>query len=109
MAVSRISPLASSSVPASTGPPTFSPLSPPPKHRSNMMRFLTRKYLIAGAPTVSSVGSLVLGLTIPRTPAPAQLNSFDPRNHTQHRIYPRLTPHPPPHPKHTTHTPKSPT
>src|SRR3546814_5197499 len=86
MAVSRISPLASSSVQASTGPPTFSPISPPPKHRSNMMRFLTRKYLIAGALSVSTVGSLVMGLTITSTPAQAQITVFDPGNYSQNLL-----------------------
>src|SRR3546814_9623572 len=50
-------------------------------HRSNMMRFLTRKYLIAGALSVSTVGSLVMGLTITSTPAQAQITVFDPGNY----------------------------
>src|SRR3546814_8714262 len=55
-------------------------------HRSNMMRFLTRKYLIAGALSVSTVGSLVMGLTITSTPAQAQITVFDPGNYSQNLL-----------------------
>src|SRR3546814_11493940 len=51
-----------------------------------MMRFLTRKYLIAGALSVSTVGSLVMGLTITSTPAQAQITVFDPGNYSQNLL-----------------------
>src|SRR3546814_15708091 len=51
-----------------------------------MMRFLTLKYLIAGALSVSTVGSLVMGLTITSTPAQAQITVFDPGNYSQNLL-----------------------
>lgn len=50
------------------------------------MRFLTRKYLIAGALSVGTVGSLVMGLTMTSTPAHAQLTVFDPGNYSQNLL-----------------------
>src|SRR3546814_19606683 len=51
-----------------------------------MMRFLTRKYLIAGALSVSTVGSLVMRLTITSTPAQAQITVFDPGHYSQNLL-----------------------
>ena len=50
------------------------------------MRFLTRKYLIAGALSVGTVASLIMGLTIPSTPAQAQFTVFDPSNYSQNLL-----------------------
>ena len=50
------------------------------------MRFLTRKYLIAGALGVGTVGSLVMGLTMTSTPAQAQITVFDPGNYSQNLL-----------------------
>jgi P-type conjugative transfer protein TrbJ len=50
------------------------------------MRFLTRKYLIAGALGAGTVGSLVMALTMTSTPAQAQLTVFDPGNYSQNLL-----------------------
>lgn len=50
------------------------------------MRFLTRKYLIAGALGVGAAGSLVMGLTMTSTPAQAQITVFDPGNYSQNLL-----------------------
>lgn len=49
------------------------------------MRFLTRKYLIAGALSVGAAGSLLMGLTVPSTPAQA-IVVFDPSNYSQNLL-----------------------
>ena len=46
----------------------------------------SRKYLIAGALGVGSVGSLVIGLTMSATPARAQFTVFDPSNYSQNLL-----------------------
>ncbi|MCZ4343768.1 P-type conjugative transfer protein TrbJ [Sphingomonadaceae bacterium G21617-S1] len=50
------------------------------------MRFLARKYLIAGALGVGTVGSLVMGLTMTSTPVQAQITVFDPGNYSQNLL-----------------------
>jgi P-type conjugative transfer protein TrbJ len=50
------------------------------------MRFLTRKYLLAGALGVGAAGSLVMGLTMTSTPAQAQITVFDPGNYSQNLL-----------------------
>src|SRR3546814_11489462 len=69
-------------MPVSTGPPNYFPISPPPKQRSNVMRFLTRKCLIASALSATAAGSLFVGLAMTTTPAQA-IVVFDPSNYTQ--------------------------
>lgn len=56
---------------------------PAPKQRSNVMRFLTRKYLIASALGLGTAGSLAMGLVMTTSPAHAQLTVFDPSNYSQ--------------------------
>ena len=46
------------------------------------MRFLTRKYLIASALGLGTVGSLAMGLVMTTSPARAQLTVFDPSNYS---------------------------
>lgn len=43
----------------------------------------SRKYLIASALGLGAVGSLVMGISVPSTPAHAQLTVFDPGNYSQ--------------------------
>lgn len=50
------------------------------------MRVLVRKYLIASALGLGTTGALVMGLTVPGTPAQAQLKVFDPTNYTQNLL-----------------------
>jgi type IV secretion system protein TrbJ len=45
-----------------------------------------RKYLIASALGLGATGALVMGLTVPSTPARAQLTVFDPTNYTQNLL-----------------------
>lgn len=47
------------------------------------MRTEFRKYLIASALGLGAVGSLVMGVSVPSTPAHAQLTVFDPGNYSQ--------------------------
>ena len=49
------------------------------------MRFLTRKYLIAGALSVGATASLVVGVAVPSTPAQA-IVVFDPSNYSQNLL-----------------------
>ncbi len=49
------------------------------------MRFLTRKYLIAGALSVGATASIVIGLTVSSTPAQA-ITVFDPSNYSQNLL-----------------------
>ena len=49
------------------------------------MRFLTRKYLIAGALSVGATASLVVGLAMSSTPAQA-IVVFDPSNYSQNLL-----------------------
>jgi P-type conjugative transfer protein TrbJ len=49
------------------------------------MRFLTRKYLIAGALGVGATASLVVALAVPSTPAQA-IVVFDPSNYSQNLL-----------------------
>ena len=49
------------------------------------MRFLTRKYLIAGALSVGATASLVFGLAVSSTPAQA-IVVFDPSNYSQNLL-----------------------
>jgi P-type conjugative transfer protein TrbJ len=51
-----------------------------------LMRFLTRKYLIAAALGTATIGSLAMGLTMTSTPAQAQLTVFDPSNYSQNLL-----------------------
>src|SRR3546814_17598071 len=69
----------------STGPPNYFPISPPPKQRSNVMRFLTRKCLIASALSATAAGSLFVGLAMTTTPAQA-IVVFDPSNYSQNLL-----------------------
>ena len=50
------------------------------------MRFLTRKYLIAGLLGMSATGSLTMALLAPSTPASAQITVFDPTNYSQNLL-----------------------
>jgi P-type conjugative transfer protein TrbJ len=50
-----------------------------------MMRFLTRKYLIAGALSAGATVSLVVGLAVSSTPAQA-IVVFDPSNYSQNLL-----------------------
>lgn len=43
----------------------------------------SRKYLIASALGLGAVGSLIMGISVPSTPAHAQLTVFDPGNYSQ--------------------------
>lgn len=52
----------------------------------NHHQFRARKYLIAGALSVGTIGSLVMGLTMTSTPAHAQLTVFDPGNYSQNLL-----------------------
>src|SRR3546814_19927424 len=79
-------------MPVSTGPPNYFPISPPPKQRSNVMRFLTRKCLVASAPSATAAGSLFVGLAMPTTPAQA-IVVFDPSNSRQNPLPAARTPH----------------
>jgi P-type conjugative transfer protein TrbJ len=45
-----------------------------------------RKYLIASALSVGTIGSLVIGLVTTSTPAQAQLTVFDPNNYSQNLL-----------------------
>src|SRR3546814_8666838 len=72
-------------MPVSTGPPNYFPISPPPKQRSNVMRFLTRKCLIASALRATAAGSLFVGLAMTTTPAQA-IVVFDPSNYSQNML-----------------------
>ncbi len=47
------------------------------------MRPEFRKYLIASALGLGAVGSLIMGVSVPSTPAHAQLTVFDPGNYSQ--------------------------
>jgi P-type conjugative transfer protein TrbJ len=47
------------------------------------MHTRSRKYLIASALGLGAVGSLVIGICVPSTPAHAQLKVFDPGNYSQ--------------------------
>lgn len=47
------------------------------------MRTRSRKYLIASALGLGAVGSLIMGVSVPTTPAHAQLTVFDPNNYSQ--------------------------
>ncbi|WP_414899721.1 P-type conjugative transfer protein TrbJ [Sphingomonas flavalba] len=47
------------------------------------MHSRSRKYLIASALGLSAVGSLIMGLSVPSTPAHAQITVFDPGNYSQ--------------------------
>ena len=49
------------------------------------MRFLTRKYLIAGALSIGATASLVVGLAVSSTPAQA-IVVFDPSNYSQNLL-----------------------
>jgi P-type conjugative transfer protein TrbJ len=46
----------------------------------------TRKYLIASALGLSATVALVVGVTVPSTPAKAQLHVFDPGNYSQNLL-----------------------
>jgi len=50
------------------------------------MRILTRKYLIASALSIGTVGSLAIGLITSTTPAHAQFTVFDPTNYSQNLL-----------------------
>lgn len=45
-----------------------------------------RKYLIASTVALGAASSLVIGLTVPSTPANAQLTVFDPNNYSQNLL-----------------------
>jgi P-type conjugative transfer protein TrbJ len=47
------------------------------------MRTRSSKYLIASALGLGAVGSLIMGISVPSTPAHAQLTVFDPGNYSQ--------------------------
>ena len=47
------------------------------------MRIVFRKYLAASALGLGAVGSLIMGVSVPSTPAHAQLTVFDPGNYSQ--------------------------
>jgi len=47
------------------------------------MRIVFRKYLAASALGLGAVGSLIMGVSVPSTPARAQLTVFDPGNYSQ--------------------------
>lgn len=47
------------------------------------MHSRSRKYLIASALGLGAVGSLIMGLSVPSTPAQAQIAVFDPGNYSQ--------------------------
>jgi len=51
-----------------------------------MMRILTRKYLVASALGLGATGALVMLVTVPSTPAHAQLSVFDPSNYSQNLL-----------------------
>jgi P-type conjugative transfer protein TrbJ len=48
-----------------------------------MMRTPTRKYLIAAALGTGAFGALAMSLSVPATPAAAQISVFDPTNYSQ--------------------------
>lgn len=48
-----------------------------------MMRISVQKYLIVGALGVGAAGSLIMAVTVPSTPAQAQITVFDPGNYSQ--------------------------
>ena len=50
------------------------------------MHTLARKYLTAGMLGVATTGSLVMGVSVPSTPARAQLSVFDPSNYSQNLL-----------------------
>ncbi|SDA36875.1 P-type conjugative transfer protein TrbJ [Sphingomonas sp. NFR15] len=50
------------------------------------MRFLTRKYLIAGALGIGSTGSLATGVALTAKPAHGQITVFDPSNYSQNLL-----------------------
>jgi P-type conjugative transfer protein TrbJ len=50
------------------------------------MRIPVRKYLIAGALGVGAAGALVMAVSVPGTPAHAQLTVFDPTNYSQNLL-----------------------
>lgn len=50
------------------------------------MHILTRKYLIASALSIGTVGSLTMGVLTTSTPARAQLSVFDPTNYSQNLL-----------------------
>jgi len=47
------------------------------------MRIQFRKYLVASALGLGAVGSLIMGVGLPSTPAQAQITVFDPGNYSQ--------------------------
>jgi P-type conjugative transfer protein TrbJ len=50
------------------------------------MPFPVRKYLIAGALGLGATGALVIGVSVPPTPAHAQMTVFDPQNYSQNLL-----------------------
>lgn len=50
------------------------------------MRVPVRKYVIASALGLGVAGALAMGVTVPSTPASAQLSVFDPTNYTQNLL-----------------------
>jgi len=50
------------------------------------MRIPVRKYLIASALGLGATGALVMGVTVPSTPAHAQFTVFDPSNYSQNLL-----------------------
>src|SRR3546814_15675516 len=50
------------------------------------MRIPFRKFLIASALGLGATGALVMGVTVPSTPAHAQFTVFDPSNYSQNLL-----------------------
>src|SRR3546814_17506165 len=50
------------------------------------MRIPFRKFLIASALGLGATGALVMGVTVPSTPARAQFTVFDPSNYSQNLL-----------------------